>query len=895
MSQVSPSSAGPVADRVVAFAKDLDRFGTSPALVSGRTILTYADLSARVAEVRARLAGERRLVLLRGSNTVETVVGYLAALSAGHAVVIAPSDKPASWLRDAGYHPDVVVTGSDVEVLRTAPRYRLHPDLALLLSTSGSTGSGKLVRLSQRNLESNAESIATYLGITSADRAVTTLPMHYCYGLSVIHSYLARGASLLLTDGSVADPGFWDAAREAGVTSFAGVPHTFELLDRIGFDGIALPDLRYVTQAGGRMAPERVRQFAELGRRDGWDLFVMYGQTEATARMAYLPPELVLEHTGAVGVAVPGGSFRIDPIDDWPDDGTGAGELCYSGPNVMLGYAQSPADLALGREVDELRTGDVARIDDAGLVQIVGRRSRFLKLFGLRIDLQQTEDLLAQQGWTTVCTGDDDALQVAVVGHADPEAVRAVIIARLGLPGHVVQVIDVPDVPRLETGKVDYVGLRARFPARVPADDDRAATGDATDLRTLYATLLNRPDATDDDTFVSLGGDSLSYVEMTVRLEQAIGVIPANWHLTPIRELQAMARPQAGRRRRRGARLETSVALRALAIVVIVSNHNGFWERIEEHFDYRFEIDLWGGAYALLAIAGFNLARFALSPGDRRARLHSIAGSLTRLLAITVPVLAVVAAVVGSVTVRGLFDPHYVWHVEWLDETPLTHREPQFWFIVLLIVLDILVLAFLAIPWVHRLSTAYRFYFPLGLLALDVLAHYAIDTSPDALMPLDLFWLFALGWAIAEARRVWQRAILTAFVLVVMVLGLPVLDSQTPYGAAILTVLIWLPWLPSTRLLNRVLGWIAASTLAIYLTHFQVIQMMHGSPYEALWSRPLQIVVAVVFGVVYFKVAEWVIARVTRWWQTRSGRGATPPVAVAANEVTAVAVPATLP
>lgn len=878
MSQSTFSSGGPATTRVVAFARDLDRFGPAPALVTPEATVSYDALSRRVAEVRARLAGERRLVLLRGSNTVETLVGYLAALSAGHVVVIAPNDKPATWLRDAGYDPDVVVSGSDVEVLRSTPRHQLHPDLALLLSTSGSTGSGKLVRLSHRNLESNADSIAGYLGITATDRAVTTLPMHYCYGLSVIHSYLARGASLLLTDGSVSDPGFWDTARDLHVTSFAGVPHTFELLDRIGFDRVPLPDLRYATQAGGRMPPERVRQFAELGRRDGWDLFVMYGQTEATARMAYLPPHLVLEHTGAVGLPIPGGSFRIDPIEDWPDDGTGAGELCYSGPNVMLGYAEGPADLALGRVVDELRTGDIARIDDAGLVQIVGRRSRFLKLFGLRIDLQQTEDLLAHRGWTTVCTGDDDALQVAVVGHADPDAVRRVVSERLGLPGHVVQVIDVPEVPRLETGKVDYVGLRALFPQQDVADDE--TRGDAGDLRALFALLLNRPDATDDDTFVSLGGDSLSYVEMTVRLEQAVGVIPANWHVTPIRELQAMARPTAHRPRHRMARLETSVALRALAIVVIVGNHNELWERLEAFTDHRVDIDLWGGAYALLAIAGYNLARFSLSIGDRAARVRSIAGSLARLLAITVPVLVVVAAALDTVSLRGLLDPDYVWNVDLLDQRPLLHREPQFWFISVLVVIDLAVLALTAVPRLHHLSKAHPFGFPLALLAIDVALVELLGAGSPALLPVRLFWLFALGWAAAGARSAWQRALLTGWLLVAMVVGLRALDSQTSYGAAILTALIWLPWLPSTRLLNRVLGWVASSTLAIYLTHWQVIGLMADSHYQRLWSRPLQVVVAVVFGVVYFKVAEWVIGRVTRWWRGRPGRRTTPAVAV---------------
>ena len=166
-----------------------------------------------------------------------------------------------------------------------------------------------------RNLVSNAAAIAEYLGIRETDRAATTLPMSYCYGLSVIHSHLLRGAGLVLTDHSVVDDEFWELFRRHRGTTFAGVPYTFELLERVGAETLDLPHLRYVTQAGGQMPPERVRRFAELGRRQGWDLFVMYGATEATARMAYLPPQLASSHPGTIGGPIPGGSFTVEPRD----------------------------------------------------------------------------------------------------------------------------------------------------------------------------------------------------------------------------------------------------------------------------------------------------------------------------------------------------------------------------------------------------------------------------------------------------------------------------------------------------------------------------------------------------------------------------------------------------
>ena len=239
--------------------------------------------------------------------------------------------------------------------------------------------------------------------------------MSYCYGLSVIHSHLLRGAGLILTDHSVVDDEFWELFRRHRGTAFAGVPYTFELLERVGAQALDLPHLRYITQAGGRMPPERVRRFADLGRQQGWDLFVMYGATEATARMAYLPPQLASSHPAAIGRPIPGGAFTIEPRDAWDDEDVG--ELVYRGPNVMMGYAHRPADLALGKTVEALHTGDIARRGPDGLYEVIGRSSRFVKMYGLRIDLQRVEATLRDHGVTAFCTDVDDRLAVAAAGH----------------------------------------------------------------------------------------------------------------------------------------------------------------------------------------------------------------------------------------------------------------------------------------------------------------------------------------------------------------------------------------------------------------------------------------------------------------------------------------------
>ena len=446
----------------VPFAADLASYGDRPAILTDTLALTYRELAERVDEMAVRLGTERRLVALAAANDLESLVAYLAALVGGHPLILLPEDKPAALESlVAAYDPDVIVRSGNgrtvLEERRPGTRHELHPDLALLLSTSGSTGSPKLVRLSHANLQANAESISEYLAIGPDDRAATTLPMSYCYGLSVINSHLLRGAGLVLTDLSVVDPCFWKLFRNRGATAFAAVPYTFELLEGVGFAEMELPSLRYVTQAGGRLAPEMVRRYAGLGRRQGWDLFVMYGQTEATARMAYLPPELAAAVPGAIGIPVPGGAFRIDPVP-----GLEHGELVYTGPNVMLGYAETAEDLGKGRCIGELRTGDLARQHPTGVYEVVGRRSRFVKIVGLRVDLGQVERILADLGVQAASAGSDDGNRrrcrgrprhaPAGQGPCPGSGASACALSRF-TPSK--------QLPRLATGKPDYQAVLA--------------------------------------------------------------------------------------------------------------------------------------------------------------------------------------------------------------------------------------------------------------------------------------------------------------------------------------------------------------------------------------------------------------------------------------------------
>ncbi|MCX4696454.1 AMP-binding protein [Streptomyces sp. NBC_01408] len=842
----------------VPFAHGLAAHGDRTAVITADGRVSYAELAARVDATARRLGRERRLVLLVGANTVDALVVHLAALAAGHPVLLVPGDHPEAVqsLIDA-YDPDVVAHPQGGEWLlderRAVSAHELHPDLALLLSTSGSTGSPKLVRLSHENLQANAESIAQYLDIRDTDRAATTLPLHYCYGLSVVHSHLLRGAGLILTDLSVADTCFWDLFRAGRGTTFAGVPYTFDLLDRVGFATMELPHLRYVTQAGGRLAPDRVRRYAALGRAAGWQLFVMYGQTEATARMAYLPPHLAETRPEAAGIPVPGGSFRLQPLPDSPDGSTGestdenTGELVYSGPNVMLGYARTPADLARGRTVHELHTGDIARRTPEGLYEIVGRSSRFAKILGLRIDPGQVEAMLARHDVTALCTGDDETLCVAAVGAGDSEARRiARLVARdCGLPARAVRVRILADLPRLPTGKPDYQAVRA---LTRPAPDTATGPGATPDavpesLRLLYARILDRTDVTDESSFVSLGGDSLSYVEMSIQLEERLGHLPAGWHTTPIRDLRPPE--QAGPSRRRT--LETSVALRALAILCIVGSHI-----------HVFGIK--GGAHILLAVAGYNFARFHLTTAERRVRIRRGWTSIARVALPSMAWIGLILLLNDDYTLANLF------LLDGVTGPDDLKSGMHFWFIEALVYILIAAVGLLSLPAVDRWERRFPYTLPLTLAGLGLLTRYdlvglpAREQIPDA---ITVFWLFALGWAAAKSTTVRQRLLITAAALATVPGFFPGDPGREAIIMAGFALLVWVPSLPSRERLNQLAGLLATSSLYIYLTHWQIFPLIDG------FSRHLAFLASLLFGIAYAAGA----ARLTRAVSARTRAG----------------------
>lgn len=436
--------------------------------------LTYGDLCRSSAEFAARLP-YRTLIFILAENCAGSLLGYVAALS-NRVVPLILSNKtehslfkalyemyrpeylwlPADRLEELGLKEIIYETQGYVLARTGFDTVAMYSNLSLLLPTSGSTGSPKLVRHSYRNIEANAENVMNLFGLTSSERAMAALPMHYTMGLSVIASHLFAGATLLLCGKSLLDQGFWKMMKD-GATSFTGVPYSFDLLARLRFFRMELPDLKIVTQGGGRLTEDMWMKIASYAAEKGKRFIATYGQSECTARMAYLPAELALTKVCSIGRAEPGGKLSIlDSEGKETFVGEATGEMVYRGENVTLGYATCQEDLLKGDENHGvMHTGDIARRDADGCYFIIGRMKRFLKIFGLRIGLDEVENLIRGHYDTDCyCSGDDEHLLVKLTNPSIVSELPAFLEDKIHLYHQRIRIQIVDKILRNEAGKV---------------------------------------------------------------------------------------------------------------------------------------------------------------------------------------------------------------------------------------------------------------------------------------------------------------------------------------------------------------------------------------------------------------------------------------------------------
>ncbi len=467
----------------IAFYENLSCYASNTvAVADDGSILTYAEL-VRYSDGLFAKINRRCLVFCLCENSPGALVGYVSFLRHKVVPLLLPKDinpvllgglidiyKPEFLYIPASIagsfrNCESVHAGLGYTLLRTnySIQYPLFPDLALLLTTSGSTGSPKLVRQSYRNISSNAAAISQYLELRDTERPITTLVMSYTYGLSIINSHLLVGATLLLTSKTLFDKGFWDFFKGQGATSFGGVPYTYEMLKKLHFFRMDLTSLRTMTQAGGKLTQALTKEIAEFATSRNIRFFVMYGQTEATARMGYLSPQYALYKCGSMGVAIPGGQFSLlDDQGQLISEPDAVGELVYRGDNVALGYAECGKDLAKGDEFGGvLVTGDMAMRDKDGFYYITGRRKRFLKIFGNRVNLDETERMIKThfEGLDCACAGRDDQMSVFLTDAGLCKDVQDYLAKTTGLNSLAFVPKPIDRIPKNEAGKTLYAEL----------------------------------------------------------------------------------------------------------------------------------------------------------------------------------------------------------------------------------------------------------------------------------------------------------------------------------------------------------------------------------------------------------------------------------------------------
>ena len=412
----------------------------------------------------------RELAFLYLDNSLASVSALMTFLKSKHVIALLSSKLDSSFKLnlEKKYQPALIIDsdrshingytserlGNSTNLYITTKALgcsNLHPELKILLSTSGSTGTPKFVKLSEKNLIENAHSIIDYLPITPADVCPLTLPVYYSYGLSILTTNCIAGGTIICGDMDCLQSSFWRSFKEFGFTSLSGVPYFYETLSKLKFTNQHVPSLRYLTQAGGKMNNALLMAYGEYAKQKNIAFFTMYGQTEATARMSYLPPNLLLTKMGSIGRPIINGSFQIAPSTN---------ELCYSGPNVFGGYAENKDDLHSYIKPKILSTGDIAKVDAQGFYYITGRIKRIIKLVGLRYNLDEIEQSLKNEYYQIpfTCTNmKDEKLRVFTTStKVTLEQLQKFILSKFKINIRMVKLSIINEFPLTPNGKIDY-------------------------------------------------------------------------------------------------------------------------------------------------------------------------------------------------------------------------------------------------------------------------------------------------------------------------------------------------------------------------------------------------------------------------------------------------------
>lgn len=442
--------------------------------------ITYGDITAYVDELKTFL-DNRTLAFILCSNTAGAVLNFIACIENKIVPLLIKEDLDRELLNNLlnTYKPQylilpnnmineflnyrIVYEAHDYSILSTCyEKYALNDELSLLLMTSGTTGSPKLVRHSYKNINFSYKNVAEFFGFIKDDVGLADLPMHYTMGLSVICSHLYAGTKVILTNHNLMSKEYWKLFDLHRITTFTGVPFSYEILDKLRFFRKTYPSLRILAEGGGRLNDGLFEKIAVYAKENNIHFFATFGATETTARLAFLNPDLAIEKIGSIGKEMPNGKLMLrDNIGNVINEMEAEGELVYKGDNVTMGYALNIDDLRKGDERQGLYvTGDIAKRDKDGCYYIIGRKSRFLKLYGLRVSLDQCENLIREEfKIDCACVGNDKKMKVYLEDDSFADNVVELLSKKIKLPINTFCAIFVDEIPRNTSGKIMYSRL----------------------------------------------------------------------------------------------------------------------------------------------------------------------------------------------------------------------------------------------------------------------------------------------------------------------------------------------------------------------------------------------------------------------------------------------------
>ncbi|MFH2117490.1 MAG: AMP-binding protein [Bacillota bacterium] len=439
--------------------------------------ITYGELVLEINQFKKNLNSNRNLVFILSRNSIGSLFAYLSSYE-NHDVSLLLNEKIGNEILMEFiylYSPKYIWVPSNWEFKKDFTEvYRKYdyilldtglesPDLNLnlsfLLPTSGSTGSPKLVRHKYGNLESNAKTVSKMFDWDDKERSICDLPMHYTMGLNVINSTLYSGGTVLLCSRNLMDKDFWKFVKAHKATNFTGVPYSYSILFRLRFHEMELPNLRTYCQGGGKLDELTFKNLVDFTENKNLRFFATFGTTETSARLSYLRPEKAKNKIGSIGKTIPNGEmFLVDENKQIIESSSAHGELVYKGPNVTMGYAYKKEDLSLGDTFNGVYfTGDLAFRDDEGFYFIEGRVSRFVKLFGHRVDLDECERILKKTlNIESACIGNDTVVVLFVEQEDNFNNIKKILSNITSLPISCFKVERIDLIPRKDNMKIDY-------------------------------------------------------------------------------------------------------------------------------------------------------------------------------------------------------------------------------------------------------------------------------------------------------------------------------------------------------------------------------------------------------------------------------------------------------